>query len=110
MPVLARRRLYLTASALFLGAVAARVLALHHAGLGVMASAKALAMPTERSRLREFATSQFRRSGHWDLAGLVLVAFAIGFWIASRRRDEPGPQGVPILLFCFYVLLLFLIV
>lgn len=110
MPIFAGRKLYLSSSALLLGAIVARILALHHAGRGVMASAKAVAMPTQRSRLREFATWHFRRSGHWELVGLVFVALAIGFWVASRRRCEPGLQGVPIVLLCFYVLLLFLIV
>jgi hypothetical protein len=107
---LASRKLYLTASALILGAIAAQLLAKHHAGRGMMAMARAAGMPAERSRLREAAAWHVHRSGLWELVGFGFAALAVGSWVASRKRREPGPQGVPLILLCLYVSLLLLIV
>jgi hypothetical protein len=107
---LAKRKLYLTASALILGAIAAQLLAKHHAGRGMMAMARAAAMPTERLRVHEAAAWHAHGSGLCDLASLGFAALAVGSFLASRRRREPGRQGVPIALGCLYVLLLLLIV
>ena len=110
MFALAKCKLYLIASALILGAIAAQLFAKDHAGRSVMAMARATSIPLERSRLLEVAAWHGQRSGLWDLFGLGFAALAVGFWVASRRRHEPGLQGVPLVLLCLYMLLLFLFV
>lgn len=109
MSALAKRKLYLAAAALFLGAIAAQVLAKHHVGHGMMAAARAVAVPAARLALQAAAAWHVRRSGLWDVVSLGFAAIAVGFWAASRKRHEPGPQWVPLGLLCFYGLLLILI-
>ncbi|ODU02063.1 MAG: hypothetical protein ABS79_00905 [Planctomycetes bacterium SCN 63-9] len=110
MPALGNRTFYLTASALFFGAIVTESLAKHHVGRGVTAMARSAAMQSERSPLSEAATRHFQRSELWKLVGFVLAALAVGSWAASRMRREPGLQSVPLVLLCTYVLLLFLTV
>ena len=110
MSALAKRKLYLTASALILGAIAAQFLAKHHAGRGMMAMARAAGVPAERFQLQEATARHVHRSSLWELVSFSFVALAVGSWVASRKRREPGPQGVPLVLLCLYALLLLLIV
>jgi hypothetical protein len=63
MSILARREWYVAALVLILGAIAARLLAMHHAKCGMMAMARASAFPADRVPLREVAYWHVRRSG-----------------------------------------------
>ena len=110
MSALAKRKLFPAASASLVGAIAAQFLAKTHAARGMMVMARAAGMPAERSRLYEAAVWHAHRSGLWELVSFGLVALAVGFWVASCKRREPGPQGVPLVLLCLYALLLLLIV
>jgi hypothetical protein len=119
MSALSKHKLYVTAAALLLGAIAAGFLAKLHAGRGMMAlarraekmnSARATGLPMEETGLRDEAAWHVRRSGLWDVVGLGLAALGIAFGAASCKRCEPGPPGVLLLLFGVYVLLLLLLV
>ena len=110
MSALAKRKLYLTASDLIFGAIAAQLLAKHHAGLGMIAMARAAYMPAARSQLHEAAAWHIHRYGLWEVVSFGFAALAVGSWVASRKRREPGPQVVPLVRHCLYVLLLLLIV
>ena len=67
-------------------------------------------MPAERLRLHEAAAWHVHRSDLWGLVGLGFAALAVGSFLASRWRREPGPPVVPIALGCLYVLLFLLTV
>jgi hypothetical protein len=110
MPYLSRRRWFATATLLMVAAIAARLLAMHHEGRAMMAMARAAAVPTERVQRIDAGFLHARTSGQWDRAGVGLAVLAIGSWLLSRRRHEPGGKIVPFILLTFYILLLSLIV
>lgn len=110
MSSLAGHKWYVAALVLVLGAIAAQFLAKHHAGRGMTAMARAAAMPVVRLQSHQIAAWHSHRSDLLNLVGFGFAVLAVGSWLLSRRRREPGPQGVlPALLFV-YVLLLLLIV
>jgi len=110
MSTLARRRWYVAALALIFGAIAARLLAMHHAKCGMMAMARASAFPEDRLRLREVAYWHVHRYGLWDLIGLGFATVAVSSWLVSRKRRELGSQGLLLVLLGLYVLLFLLTV
>lgn len=103
-------KLYLTALALVLVAIAAELVVKYHAGRGTMQMARAAAVPAERLRLHEAAASHVQLSVRCEHVSLGLGALAATCFLASRWRGEPGPRCVPILLGCIYVYLLLFIV
>jgi hypothetical protein len=114
-----KRTLYLTATALILGAIAAEFLSKYHAGRGMKALARraeirnakrAAGLSVEGTGLRDEAAAHARRSACWGAIGLGLATLAIGVRVASRQRCEPGLHGLFLGLLGLYVFLLFLIV
>jgi hypothetical protein len=119
MSALSKRKLYVTAAVLLLGAIAAEALAKSHLArsitttgrrLRVMAEARAAGSTVDPSPLRDEAAWNFRRYGLWERVGIGLAVLGLGSWMAAYRRGEFGPSGVLPLLFFLYILLLFLMV
>jgi hypothetical protein len=110
MAMPAGRKRYSAALILALGAIAAQLLAMHHAKRGVMAMARVSAVGAERLQLRPVAYWHAHRSGWWGIVSLGL-AFAFVFcWALTHREHRPGSQGVLLLLLSVYVLLALLVV
>lgn len=100
----------MAALALIVGAIAARLVALDHAGSGVMAMARSATDSAKRLTLQQLAWSHAHRSDLWTLISLAAAVSAVVCWLASRRTRERGSQSLLLALHGLYVLLLFFLI
>jgi hypothetical protein len=103
MLTLTGRTWYVATLVMALGANATEFLAKYHIRRCLKSIPRSAADPAERLRLQQVWSWHAHRSGLWDLVSLGLALLAIGFWLVSRSRREPGSLDVPIALLALYV-------
>jgi hypothetical protein len=110
MSILAGRKWYVAALLLILGAIAAQLIGQYHTGRGVMAIARAAAVPAEWLQVRQIASWHVQRARQWGFTCFGLFALAAASWLISFSRREPGPQGLLMVRHVLFLLMLLLIV
>jgi hypothetical protein len=101
MPTLAGRPWYVATLVMALGANATEFLAKYHASRCLIP--RSTADPAERLRLQQVWSWHAHQSGLWDCVSLGIAFLAIGSWLVSRSRHEPGSLDGPIALLALYV-------
>jgi hypothetical protein len=99
------RAWYVMAVLLILEAIAADLRYKYHVSERMMAVARATGVPAQRVVLHQVGNWHAQRSQFSAGIQFGLGAVAACFWLASRRRREPGPQSVLFVLFGFYAFL-----
>ena len=105
MTTFAGRRWCCGAFALLLGAIASQLLSLRQASRGMMVMAAVSTGRVDRLSSSQIASQRARFSSWRGLIGIGLALAAVFCWVLTPFDRKASPQGVPIVLAAFYVLL-----